>query len=94
MLRSIADQGINKMELITVFSFLTFTRKKIGFRNYWVLSLADQKNEILSPKCIKGGVSDLYNKMGSIIYFLPISSNKMCETPAEHILYCIEIGKK
>ena len=28
----------------------------------------------------------LYNKMGSFIYFLPISSNKMCEAPAKHIV--------
>ena len=25
-----------------------------------------------------------FNKMGSFIYFLPFSSNKMCEAPAQH----------
>ena len=29
----------------------------------------------------------LYNKMCIIIYFLPISSHKMCEASAEHILW-------
>ena len=29
----------------------------------------------------------LYNKMCIIIYFFPISSHKMCEASAEHILW-------
>ena len=36
---------------------------------------------------VTGAMVFLYNKMCIIIYFLPISSHKMCEASAEHILW-------